>query len=48
MGYRNIARNGAAHGSKAQTILSIQTQNLYIEPEEVWFHSTAKAIETLN
>ena len=33
---------------KAQTILSIQTQNLYMEPEEVQFHSTAKAIETLN
>ena len=48
MGYGTIASNGATHGSKAQTILSIQTQNLYTEPEEVRFHSTAKAIETLN
>ena len=48
MGYGTIASNGSAHGSKAQNFLSKQTQNLYTEPEEVRFHSMAKAFETLN
>ena len=47
MGYGTIASNGATHGSKAQTSKSLQTQNLYIEPEGVRFHSTAEAITTL-
>ena len=45
MGYGTIARNGAAHGSKAQTFSSLQTQNLYTEPEGVRFQSMAKAIK---
>ena len=47
MGYGTIGSNGAAHGSKAQTSKSLQTQNLYTEPEGVRFHSMTEAIETL-
>ena len=35
MGYGTIASKGAVHGSKYQTIPSLQTQNLYTEPKGV-------------
>ena len=45
--YGTIAINGAAHGPKAQTSKSLQTQNLYTEQEGMPFHSTIEAIKTL-
>ena len=47
MGYDTIASNGAAHASKAQTIL-ITKQNLYVEPRENTNLPMTKSITTFN
>ena len=49
MGYGTIASNGVAHGSKAQTIESLKTQNLYTKQEEVRFFTPwSKPLKHLN